>query len=158
MRRIWRRGGATHSLPGPGHGRGNNRRMAVWHLGQKQCKSKAETKLVLAMLRRSLRSLESKLKPIGLIRLSVCTVFRVSNPVTNRRLRLSSNSTLLRSRSLSASCILLTLTRRLRVISNAYFDTPSIRPEAVWASCYLVPSWHRYSRWREAPRADAPCR
>ena len=27
------------------------------HLGQKQCKSKAETKLVLAMLRRSLRSL-----------------------------------------------------------------------------------------------------
>ena len=33
------------------------------HLGQKQCKSKAETKLVLAMLRRSLRSLESKLKP-----------------------------------------------------------------------------------------------
>ncbi len=45
------------------------------HLGQKQCKSKAETKLVLAMLRRSLRSLESKLKPIGLVRLSVCTVF-----------------------------------------------------------------------------------
>ena len=29
------------------------------HLGQKQCKSKAETKLVLAMLRRSLRSLRS---------------------------------------------------------------------------------------------------
>ena len=27
--------------------------------------------------------------------------------------------------SLSAPCILLTLTRRLRVISNAYFDTPS---------------------------------
>ena len=54
------------------------------HLGQKQCKSKAETKLVLAMLRRSLRSLESKLKPIGLVRLSVCTVFRDSNSVTNR--------------------------------------------------------------------------
>ena len=29
------------------------------HLGQKQCKSKAEAKLVLAMLRRSLRSLRS---------------------------------------------------------------------------------------------------
>ena len=28
--------------------------------------------------------------------------------------------------SLSAPCILLTLTRRLRVISNAYFDTPSL--------------------------------
>ena len=54
------------------------------YLGQKQCKWKAETKLVLAMLRRSLRSLESTLKPIGLVRLSVCTVFRDSNSVTNR--------------------------------------------------------------------------
>ena len=54
------------------------------HLGQKQCKSKAEAKLVLAMLRRNLRSLESKLKPTGLVRHSVCTVFRVSNSVTNR--------------------------------------------------------------------------
>ena len=82
------------------------------YLGQKQCKSKAETRLVLAMLRRSLRSLESKLNPIGLVRLSVCTVFRVSN---------------------SAPCILLTLTHRLRVISNAYFDTPSLgNPNYFW--------------------------
>ena len=70
-------------------------------LGQKQCKWKAEPKLVLALLRRSLRSLESKLKPVGLVRLSVCTVFRDSNSVTKPALRSprSSNSTLLRSRS-----------------------------------------------------------
>ena len=45
--------------------------------------------------------------------LSVCTVFRVSN------------SEYAPSFSLSAPCILLTLTRRLRFISNPYFDTPS---------------------------------
>ena len=75
--------------------------------------------------------------------LSVCTVFRVSNSVTNRsasrtqRARFYLHSAEVKpalaakqqqyapSFSLSAPCILLTLTRRLRVISNAYFDTPS---------------------------------
>ena len=62
------------------------------HLDQKQCKPKAETKLVLAMLRRSLRPLESKLKPI-LVLLSVCTVFRDSNSVTNSRASRTQNQT-----------------------------------------------------------------
>ena len=75
----------------------------------------------------------------GLVRLSVCTVFRVSNSVTNpeRRIKRSLNYAEAKpalaaeqqqyapSFSLSAPCILLTLPRRLRVISNAYFDTPS---------------------------------
>ena len=49
-------------------------------------------KFVLAMLRRSLRPLESKLKPI-LVRLSVCTVFRDSNSVTNSRASRTQNQT-----------------------------------------------------------------
>ena len=75
--------------------------------------------------------------------LSVCTVFRVSNSVTNRsasrtqRARFYLHSAEVKpalaakqqqyapSFSLSAPCILLTLTRRLRFISNPYFDTPS---------------------------------
>ena len=79
----------------------------------------------------------------GLVRLSVCTVFRVSNSVTNRsasrtqRARFYLHSAEVKpalaakqqqyapSFSLSALCILLTLTRRLRFISNPHFDTPS---------------------------------
>ena len=95
------------------------------HLGQKQCKWKAETKLVLAMLRRSLRSLESKLKPVGLVRISVCTVFRDSNSVTKPALA-AKQQQYAPSFSLSVPCVLLTLTHRLRFISNHYFDTPSV--------------------------------
>ena len=92
---------------------------------------------------RSLRSLESKLKPI-LVLLSVCTVFRDSNSVTNRSARRTQRASFYLhsaeakpalaakqqqyapSFSLSAPCILLTLTHRLRFISNPYFDTPSV--------------------------------
>ena len=74
---------------------------------------------------------------------SVCTVFRDSNSVTNRsasrtqRARFYLHSAEVKpalaakqqqyapSFLLSAPCILLTLTHRLRFVSNPYFDTPS---------------------------------
>ena len=46
--------------------------------------------------------------------------------------------------SLSAPCILLTLTRRLRVISNAYFDTPSLPKEP---KCLLRPYPYSPLQW-----------
>ena len=113
------------------------------HLGQKQCKSKAETKLVLAMLRRSLRSLESKLKPCrfgSALGLHCFSSLELSHepqckPKAEGKFYLHSaeakpalaakQQQYAPSFSLSAPCILLTPTRRLRVISNAYFDTPS---------------------------------
>ena len=75
--------------------------------------------------------------------LSVCTVFRDSNSVTNRSARRTQRASFYMhsaeakpalaakqqqyapSFSLSAHCILLTLTHRLRFISSPCFDTPS---------------------------------
>ena len=48
--------------------------------------------------------------------------------------------------SLSALCILLTLTRRLRVISNAYFDTPSGAFQPLWWK-----TRQKYIRWKSFP-------
>ena len=102
------------------------------HLGQKQCKSKAETKLVLAMLRRSLRSLESKLKP--------CRFGSALGLHCFSSLELSHVLQYAPSFSLSAPCILLTLTHRLRFISNPYFDTPSFQKTSKPACNYFFPS------------------
>ena len=48
--------------------------------------------------------------------------------------------------ALSAPCILLTLTRRLRVISNAYFDTPSGAFQPLWWK-----TRQKYIRWKSFP-------
>ena len=62
--------------------------------------------------------------------------YRVSNSVTYFQYAPSF--------SLSAPCILLTLTRRLRVISNAYFDTPSLPKEP---KCLLRPYPYSPLQW-----------
>ena len=59
--------------------------------------------------------------------------YRVSNSVASllSSLELSHVLQYAPSFSLSAPCILLTLTHRLRFISNPYFDIPSSEPEEI---------------------------
>ena len=90
-----------------------------------------------------------------------CLCIRLAPPVPNRILSLAvchneQSASLLSSLelshvlqyapsfSLSAPCILLTLTRRLRVISNAYFDTPSLPKEP---ECPLRPYPYSPLQW-----------